>query len=203
MSTIAKALHALAVALFFGSVVFFTVAGALMLNAFENEALKTDDYRPSWFPVPDLYSANEPPEGLPSPARKEQGSRAFGVAVGSIFPFYFALQAACAGVALLTAPWMGGRVRLALCGLALVVVLAGWGLERHVERLRGPRNKLTEMALKSYGEETVRKAREARAEFGQWHMVSLGANFVAMALSGCLAAMLAFPKREEVAGPGT
>jgi hypothetical protein len=199
MTTIAKLLHALAVALFFGSVAFFTVAGLLMIDAFENVALKTDKERPSWFPIPKMYSAEELPKGLPSPARKEQGSRAFGVAVGSLFPFYFSLQAGCAVVALLTAPSMGGRIRFVLCVLALLVVLGGWGLERYVEALREPRNELTDVVLEASkpSKEQIEQAINARTAFLIWHGVSLLVNFGALGLSGGLAALLAFPRRED------
>ncbi len=188
-----KAIHALAASLLFGAVAFFTVAGLLMINAFEDAATEN---RPEWLPLPALYSG-EGPEGLPKDMRKEQGSRLFGVAVGSLFTFYFTLQAACAAVALLTASAMGGRLRLILCVVVLASVLVGWYLERVVHGLRDPRNKLTDAALKSPTDDNVEKALAARKAFGMWHGVSLLANFGTLGLSAWLAALVAYPKKEE------
>src|SRR5262245_66678294 len=99
-----RTIHVLSVALWFGSVAFFTVAGVLLFGAFEKESLKPQSERPAWFPIPPAYQKEVPPESnFPDPLRREQGSRAGGVAVSGIFPVYFALQAGCGGVAVLTA----------------------------------------------------------------------------------------------------
>jgi hypothetical protein len=183
-----RTLHALATGLWFGAVAFFTVAGVLILGAF-NEVSQLPFYdRPLWFPAPAEFERAPLGEGFPDPTRLEQASRAFGVAVGGVFPFYFALQAACAGLALLTALALGGprRARLTVCLLGLVAVLAGWWLEHRVSALRGPRNDLTDEVLKA-GEPTaeqIEQAAGARAAFGRWHGWSLLANFATLALAG-------------------
>lgn len=189
MLSLLRVTHVLAVALWFGSVAFFTVAGLLIFQSFQDISALPADQRPLWLPLPELYSG-ESPDGFPNPLRLEQGSRAAGIAVGGIFPFYYATQAGCGVVALLTALALGrgdeGRghgVRVILCGLALATVLGGWWLERRVAELRVPRNELTDQALASPSTGLVAEAREARATFGRWHGFSLIQNFVTLALA--------------------
>ena len=201
MSCLVKTIHVLAVALWFGAVAFFTVSGLLIFGAFERESLKVADEREAWFPPASLYEGEAPPDAkFPEPLRKEQGSRAAGVAVGEIFPVYFLLQAGCGAVAVLTALVLalgqGGRlngVRLVVCVLALAAVLGGWWLERKVHDLRGPRNQLTDAVLASPSPTTeqVEQANAARAEFGKWHGISLLANFATLGLTLVAAGMAA------------
>ncbi len=194
MLALLRTLHVLSLAVWFGSVVFFTVSGALMFGAFEKVAglPRDEEPRPGWFPVPPAYQKEPPGDGFPNPTRLEQGSRAFGLAVGSIFPFYFLLQTVCAAVAAATALGLaGGRAgklgpaRVVVCLLGLAAVLAGWGLERHVEQLRGPRNRLTEAVLTAPQptSEQIVEARQARAAFGKWHGISLLVNFATLGLA--------------------
>jgi acyl phosphate:glycerol-3-phosphate acyltransferase len=197
MLALLRTIHVLSVALWFGSVAFFTVAGVLIFGAFEKESLRQE--RDPWFPLPPAYQKEVPPESnFPDPLRREQGSRAAGVAVSGIFPVYFALQAACGGVAVLTAlalAWgQGGRLnmaRLAVCVLALAMALGGWWLERRVHDLRVPRNEKTDAVLMADAPTTeqIAEARAARAEFGKWHGISLLANFVTLALTLIAAGM--------------
>jgi hypothetical protein len=194
---IARCLHQLSVALWFGSVAFFTVAGLLIFQAFEEVALETE--RPAWLPVVPLY-AGTPPEGFPTPLAREQGSRAAGVAVSGVFPFFFALQTACAVVALATAWMIGGSWRKGLCVLGLLLVLSGWGIERWVHHLRFPRNELTDAALADPTPEKVIQARSARAAFGMWHGISLLVNFAALGVTMGLAA-LPLPERTRQSQP--
>jgi hypothetical protein len=188
-----RVIHNLAVGLMFGAAVFFTVGGVLMASAFEKAAL--EEPRPEWLPLPEVYKG-EGPVGFPVPLRKEQGTRAFGTAVGSLFTFYFALQAGCAAAAFLTARALGGWLRLTLSSVVLALALAGWGVERVVHHYRGPRNDLTDEALRSPTRENVEKALAARGAFGTWHGVSLLLNFGTLALSGILVAVTALPPRE-------
>src|SRR5262245_41910775 len=117
-----RTLHALATGLWFGAVAFFTGAGLLIFQAFADERRKPIDQRELWFPTATEFDRPSPLEGFPDPVRLEQGARAAGAAVSRVFPFYYALQAGCAGVALLTAFALGGprRTRLAVCLLGLV-----------------------------------------------------------------------------------
>src|SRR5262245_61936981 len=137
MSKLLRSLHVLAVALWFGSVAFFSVAGLLIFNAFEEVSRK--ESRDLWLPLAPEFARPSPGAGFPDPLRLEQGSRAAGVAVSKIFPVYFALQVGCGVVALLTALVLarGGegtahRWRIVLAGLALASVLVGWWLEVRV-----------------------------------------------------------------------
>jgi hypothetical protein len=188
MLALFRTLHVLALAVWLGSVVFFTVAGLLIFQAFQTET--ATDSRPPWLPAPG-YRNDAPGEGLPD-AREEQGSRLAGVAVRAIFPVYFALQAGCAAVALLTAlglAWKrgGGRttVQVVVCLLGLAAVLAGWWLEHQVSELRLPRNERTDAVLDTPAPtaEQVQQARAARARFGMWHGISLLVNFATLGLA--------------------
>ena len=101
MFLVSKVVHVLALGLWFGTVVFFTLAGGLMIDAFTKEAAKED--RPLWFPVPEAMKKEPPSAKFPNPLRLEQGSRAFGVAVSPLFPWYYGIQAGCGVLAALTA----------------------------------------------------------------------------------------------------
>jgi len=190
MPTLTRTLHVVAVGLWFGSVVFFTASGVLMSQAFEEEARKPADRREPWFPVPPEYQRTVPDAGLPEPLRLEQGARAFGVAVGKVFPFFYALQAVCGLAALGTAlAWSAGgrrrdRARVVLLFVALLTVGVGWWLERRVHALREVRNTATDTLLKSDppSERQVQEVRELRADFARWHGYSLADNFATLVL---------------------
>jgi hypothetical protein len=203
-----RTVHVLSVALWFGAVVFFTVAGVLIFQAYEKESLRGTEgntMRAEWFPRSEIHRG-KPPAGsnFPDPLEKEQGSRAAGVAVSGIFPFYFFLQTTCSTVAVLTAIWLFGkrpttvnRVRLVVCVLGLAAVSAGWWLERKVHHLRDERSTLTDAVLlaPSPTAEQIDDARSARAEFGKWHGISLLANFASLALALVAASLAAhFPE---------
>jgi hypothetical protein len=199
MNGLLRTVHVLSVALWFGSVAFFTIAGVQIFQAYERESAKKmkaanpEEKREPWFPVPAEYAKETPADsGLPDPLRKEQGSRAAGVAVGAIFPVYFALQAGCGALALLTAMILslmqGGRLnkaRTVVCVLALTAVLGGWELEQRVHDLRVVRSQKTDalLAAASPTTEQVAEVRAARQEFGRWHGISLLVNFATLALT--------------------
>src|SRR5262249_37104919 len=153
---------------------------------------KPRDARPVWFPLPDAYDRELPGDHFPKPLRKDQGARAAGTAVSPLFPWYFGIQGACGLVAAATAlAWAVARrgekvhrVRVAVLTLALIGVGVGWGLERVVSALRGPRNKTTDTVLLSRtpSAELIATAERARAEFGRWHGYSLVANFATLLL---------------------
>jgi len=186
-----KVVHVLALGLWFGAVVFFTITGAVLFPAFQKEAAKPAAERPLWFPLPAAYDKAPPSDRFPDPLRLEQGSRAAGAAVGPIFPWFYGVQAVCGLLALVTAlAWastLRGRAhtaRAAALALALVGVAVGWWLERKVDELRVPRNNFTDEVLRSPAPsaDMVQKAVEARAAFGAWHGYSLIVNFLTLAL---------------------
>jgi acyl-phosphate glycerol 3-phosphate acyltransferase len=193
MLLLGKTLHVLALGLWFGTAVFFTfVVGLVLLHTFETEASKPGPERPLWFPEWQVRHERLPGSGLPDPLRKEQGSRAFGAAVGPLFPWYFGTQAVCGLVALATAlGWSSARrgekvhrVRAAVLVLALLGVAGGWWMERVVHGLREERGQAMDAVL--LGAEPTRdqvaRAEAARAEFGRWHGYSLLVNFATVAL---------------------
>jgi glycerol-3-phosphate acyltransferase PlsY len=161
----ARVLHLLALSIWFGGGVFFTVIAApTLFGTFEG-------------------LAGRPPEWLPLPAdlTKEQGTRLAGAAVGPMFPRYFALQGMSGVVALATAwgwtrmyPDRIHRLRFMVIALAFALVLAGLPVVGKVESLRFARYS---------GDEA------AKAAFGQWHTVSLFMNFAVLALAGVATAL--------------
>ncbi len=142
MLLFSKTVHVLALGLWFGTAVFFVVATLVMIQTFEEISLHDQTARPSWFPLPSQYDHDSPSKSFPDPLRKEQGSRAFGAAVGPIFPWYYGIQVACGVVAGITAVgwWFtrkGSRVhavRAVLLVLALIGAGSGWWMEGVVER---------------------------------------------------------------------
>jgi hypothetical protein len=203
MFQLTKALHVLAVGLWFGMAVFFSFPVALSLFA-TFERVAEQEPLPDWFPNSPLYDKDPstwtpPPAGVKPPfataadVRKERGSRAAGAAVGPMFDWYFLLEGACAVVALATAlPWSriepgvrAHRVRVGVLILAFLTVLAGWPLERKVSELREPRNAATDALLRAApdtSEGLYREAGDARRAFGTWHGVSTTLNLATILL---------------------
>lgn len=195
MQLLGKTLHVLAIGLWFGSAIFFTfVVGLTLFGQFE--ALAESRERPPWFP---LWYFSEPD------TLKEQGTRAAGFAISPMFDIYYLLQGICGFIVVMTAlAWTraeGGRrvhtLRVWVVGMALVTVVAGWPIARHVSDLRAERNwardvYLLESSRPTKGEgrittaESIAKARDAsevaRGQFGQWHTISLLGNFVTVLL---------------------
>jgi acyl-phosphate glycerol 3-phosphate acyltransferase len=195
MHFLLKALHLLAVGLWFGTVVFFTLMGVVLFQAFDDVSrLPTRERpRPDWFPNAQQYEKPPPSKKFPDPLRREQGSRAFGYAVGSLFPWYYAIQLGCALVAAGTAlAWAQSRpgihrARAVVLLVALGTVGLGWLLERVVHELRGPRDEKTAAVLRAPpapppSPEEIQSAERAREAFGRWHGFSLIVNFLTLAL---------------------
>jgi acyl-phosphate glycerol 3-phosphate acyltransferase len=203
MNTLAKVLHLYAVGLWFGTLVFFSLAGALLFTTFEK--LATTE-RPAWLPAPAEYQRPRPSDRFPEPLTKEQGSRLAGAAVGPLFPYYFGIQAVCALVALVTAlAWVGRgarvhRLRAGVLAAALATVGLGLWLGHVVEGLRGPRYQLTDAVLQSPNPSPadVARAEAARAEFATWHGYSLIDNFATLMLVAVALALAA--RLPEAAG---
>lgn len=166
------ALHATALALWFGAGCFFSfVVGPKLFTTMKQiYALET---RPDWLSI--------------NPIAPEIGTRLAGAAIAPMFPIYFALQAICATVALGTAlgwlqtrPGRLTRWRVYLLLLAALFIAVGWPISRHVSALR----------LTRFDDET------ANAAFAVWHGISLACNFAvlsalapAVALAGYISPM--------------
>src|SRR5579884_255026 len=202
-----KILHVLALGLWFGTVIFFSfVVGLNLFETFERVAAAPPAEREVWFPMWNAYDGPSPDPTFPEPLRKEQGTRAAGVALGPLFHWYFGIQAVCGVLALATAlAWLrigAGRVhayRVRILFAALVMVALGWLVMRYVENVRASRNKSFD-AMVSHSpphKEDVLHAMAVRRVFASWHLLSLGVNMVtvllitiAMAQSAYLPAIL-------------
>ncbi len=212
MRLLGKTLHVLAVGLWFGSAVFFTLVALSLFGSFEAEARKPQKERAVWFPVAAPFDRD-------ADLRKEQGTRAAGFAVGPLFDYYFLLQGVCGFIAAVTAlGWTRAepgrrvhRVRAVVMLLALGTVVAGWPIERYVSELRDVRNRAVDAELQSElkgpssGEarpQLAAEAKAARAEFGRWHGYSLLLNFVTMILVTVAMALTArLPERPPAPAP--
>jgi acyl-phosphate glycerol 3-phosphate acyltransferase len=181
-----KPLHVLALGLWFGSAVFFSlVVAPTLFETFEGLGKSAD--RPAWFPLPASFA--QAVGDIDGP--REQGSRAFGYVVGPLFQWYFLVSGVCGFVAAWTAlAWSrenpGKKVhrwRTMLLLLAFATVVIGWPLEHKVAELRELRNHGTDVVLGGDADTAaVEKMRALRSEFGAWHLVSLMLNFATILL---------------------
>lgn len=187
-----KVLHVLALGLWFGTVLFFTfVVGLNLFGTFEQVAAEAPAKRPIWFPMWQAYDGPSPDPTFPEPLRREQGTRAAGVAIGPMFKWYFGIQAVCGLLALATALafYRAGaarvhRLRVGVLILALLTVALGWWLERVVNDLRVPRNGTFDMMVSQSPPraEDIARAVAARQDFVRWHLYSLGLNMLTVLL---------------------
>jgi acyl-phosphate glycerol 3-phosphate acyltransferase len=186
MLTLIKTIHVLALGLWFGTVVFFTlVVAVVLLHTFEGLAVE----RPPWLPVAGDLD-------------KDHAIRLFGFAIGPLFPWFFSVQAICGVLAVGTAFGLPAepsatvyKVRGWVLSLALLTVIAGWPLAQKVSHLR----------LERYSTDAV-VAEQARAAFAAWHTYSLLLTFVTMilvAVGMALAAQLPAAATEPAAAPKT
>jgi acyl-phosphate glycerol 3-phosphate acyltransferase len=185
--TLVRGLHVLALGLWFGGAAFFNFVTAPTIFASFEEVVRTGaSDRTGGFDIP--------PKGASDEVKKKVASALAGTAVGPVFPRYFAMQAVCGVVALVTAlSWWnaeGGRKvhrqRVYLIGLAVLTVAIGWPLSLHVSALRTLRYDLN-----------VDVAREASAAFASWHLASLALSMVTVALAGVALALAAKLPQEE------
>lgn len=203
---ISKILHVLAVGLWFGMVVFFTLWGVILFNTFDKLSRQPAEQRPWWYRMPEEVQKPPPSDAFPDPLTREQASRTAGHAVGPIFPWFFGIQTGCAVVALLTAWGWSGRdqgraqkIRKTILVLGLASVLAGWWLEHEVSKLRQPRNDLSDQVLTttSPSEEQIQAASAARRSFGRWHGYSLMVNMLTLLLATAAMGLTASLPGEE------
>jgi acyl-phosphate glycerol 3-phosphate acyltransferase len=183
MLMLAKVVHVLALGLWFGSVVFFTFSALLVFRSFES--------------VADLPAA-ERPAGLAESFTKENGTQLAGLAVGPIFPWYFAMQTVCGALTVATAFALARyepqadthKARRAVLAVALVLVLIAWPFSAKVSQVRADR----------YSKDAT-KAAAAREEFGRLHAYSLVLNLLVLGLVGVGMALAArLPTWEDRSG---
>jgi acyl-phosphate glycerol 3-phosphate acyltransferase len=205
-----KLVHVLSLGLWFGTVVFFSfVVGLSLFDSFEHVAMEAPADRPNWFPMWQAYDGSKPDPIFPEPLRREQGTRAAGVALDPLFKWYFGVQTVCGLLATATAfAWRhagtgrGNRLRAGFLLAALVTVALGWWLEWVVNDLRVPRNDTFD-AMVSHSpprSQDVSAAAEARHTFIRWHVYSLGVNMLTVlfvAVGMAQAAFLPVPPPEE------
>lgn len=187
-----KVLHVLALGLWFGTVLFFTfVVGLNLFDTFEKVAEEAPAKRPIWFPVWQAYDGPSPDPTFPEPLRREQGTRAAGVALDPMFKWYFGIQAACGLLALATALalYRAGdsrvqRLRPRILIAALILVATGWWLERRVDDMRVPRNDTFDAMVRHSPprSEDIARAAVMRQNFRRWHFYSLGLNMLTVLL---------------------
>ena len=189
MLMLSKTIHVLALGLWFGSTVFFSlIAAPVIFHTFTALAEQSADSRPAW---------------LPSVFPKEHASQLAGLAVGPIFPWYFLLGGVCGLLSMVTAlTWLRAepesvvhKVRFYVMAAAFLTVLVGWPIAHQVSLLR----------IARYGSDPA-LAEAARTQFATWHLYSLGLNLITLALvtiAMALAARLpAAVSRLEKEAPG-
>jgi glycerol-3-phosphate acyltransferase PlsY len=129
--------------------------------------------------------------------KKNLASALSGSAVGPVFPRYFAMQAVCGVLALITAlSWWRtkGKVhrwRVYIIALAVLTVAIGWPISNYVSELR---------LLRFVPDQAI--AEKAKADFVTWHLVSLFLSFVTVSLAGAALALASRLPVEVVASDG-
>ena len=174
MLVLSKTVHVLALGLWFGSSVFFSlVATPVIFHTFAALAEQPQEARPAW---------------LPSALTRENGTQLAGLAIGPIFPWYFLLEGVCGVLTVVTAlAWLRAephsvvhKVRFYLLGVALATVVLGWPIAQQVSIFRAAR----------YDPDPV-LAEAARAQFATWHLYSLALNLFTLALVTVAMALVA------------
>ncbi len=177
--TTLRTLHVLAVGFWFGGAGFFNfVAAPAVFESFTRV-------------VNDGPSDRTAHRTIISPVASEADRKALasalaGSAVGPIFPRYFAMQAVCGVVALVTALawWNAGgrvhRVRVLVLVVAVLTVAVGWPVSNHVSELR---------LMRFDPDPDVAAA--AKAAFANQHLVSLLLSFVTTTFAGVALALAA------------
>jgi acyl-phosphate glycerol 3-phosphate acyltransferase len=159
----AKIIHVLALALWFGSAIFFILATTSLFETLQSLGASPAG-RPDW---------------LPGTFDKDMGTQLAGIAVEPLFRLYFPLQFVCGVLALSTAlAWWNTtpfsswhRIRAIVLALALISVAVGWPLAAQVGRLR----------LERYAADHA-VAQAAKSAFATWHLYSVVLNLVTVTL---------------------
>jgi acyl-phosphate glycerol 3-phosphate acyltransferase len=170
-SWLGPGLHCLAIGLWFGSAVFFSlIVAPLLFSTFAG------------------FAANPPAWLVPNGSTHEMGSRLAGVAVGPIFAPYFILQAICGIIAmgtavgfLVTQPGKIAKWRAILVVVAIVLVAVGWPITQIVNDLR----------LQRF------ESQAARDSFAAWHGISLVLNLVVLSLLTPVMALAAYGRTQS------
>jgi acyl-phosphate glycerol 3-phosphate acyltransferase len=206
MSRLTKVLHLLSLGLWFGGIVMFSLAAAVIFSTADRLARSDESHW--WLPAPvGMPEPKDPAPGVPTP-RKEQADQAAGAFVVPLFPWYFGVQLGCGLVALVTAlAWASRkqgrhyRMRAWLLTSALLAVAAGLVVERIIADARGPRNQFSEDVLRQVDPsgEDLRRAKDARAAFGAWHAVSQALNTATFLLVGAALVLAAWMPEEAPA----
>ena len=162
-----RAVHLVSLGVWFGGSLFFNFLTAPAIFASFDEVART---------APSDRTAHEPllPPDAGAARKQRLGSALAGAAVGPVFPRYFAVQAICGGLALVTALAWRSMLRTLLIAFGLVYVAAGWPVSRHVTELRVARVDVTNPA----------RAEAARRAFTTWHFVSLGMSVMTVGVAG-------------------
>ena len=172
--TLLRALHLLALGLWFGGAGFFNFGAAVpIFDSFKQVVATSPSDRTAYVDIV--------PPGASEQQRADLANALAGSAVGPVFPRYFAMQAACGVVALVTAlAWWnadGGRRvhrwRVYLLAAALLTVAVAWPVSNAVSELRVQRF-----------DPNPGVAAAAKTAFGPWHLVSLLLSFVTVSLAG-------------------
>lgn len=171
--TMLKILHVLALGMWFGGAAFFNfVSAPAIFESFTKVVNDGPSDRTAYVQIIDPVA--------PAETKKSLASELAGSAVAPIFPKYFLMQAICGSIALVTAlswwpytPNRVHRVRVAVIGMALVLVVVSWPISQAVSQLRVERFH-PDAGISS----------SAKENFGPWHLVSLALSGVTTLLAG-------------------
>lgn len=175
--TITRAVHIVSLGFWFGGAGFFNFLAAPPIFA---------SFKDVVYAGPSDRTAQETiiAADASNPRKDALASALAGSAVGPVFPRYFAMQAVCGVLALITSlSWWKyegklQRWRVYLIALALLTVAVGWPISNHVSELR---------LLRFSTDPSV--AASAIADFTSWHLVSLFLSFVTVSLAGAALAI--------------
>jgi glycerol-3-phosphate acyltransferase PlsY len=177
--TILRGVHILALGFWFGGAGFFNFLAAPPIFA---------SFKQVVYAGPSDRTARETiiQADASEDRKKALASALAGSAVGPVFPRYFAMQAVCGFLALVTAiSWWKAegkvhRRRAILIALAVLTVALGWPISNRVSELR---------LLRFAPDQSI--AAGAEADFVTWHLVSLLLSFVTVCLAGIALALAA------------